>query len=112
MEYALGGNENRQKSTTRLVLILVLMEYALGVQYNITHLHYDSSLNPCFNGICSRRIPIIIDESNDKVLILVLMEYALGEQVCSAKDVRIRSLNPCFNGICSRRYRKRADKCY
>ena len=36
-------------------------------------------LNPCFNGICSRRALISIQE-----------------EICNG-------LNPCFNGICSRR---------
>ena len=37
------------------VLILVLMEYALEVSLIKNIPSADSSLNPCSNGICSRR---------------------------------------------------------
>ena len=61
------------------VLILVLMEYALEVAHSVPPCVRNSpSLNPCFNGICSRSgdtFQVAIAEV--PVLILVLMEYAL-----------------------------------
>ena len=61
-------------------------------------------LNPCFNGICSRRIfprsPLAKDGT---VLILVLMEYALEVSMVRRPSKKKTCLNPCFNGICSRR---------
>ena len=64
------------------------------------------SLNPCFNGICSRsRIVAHTDGFALNVLILVLMEYALeGPQSWTSQSFST-SLNPCFNGICSRSQR-------
>ena len=42
----------------------------------------EGSLNPCFNGICSRRLLFILCSSQHKrVLILVLMEYALEAEL-------------------------------
>ena len=55
MEYALED----QAALTPLgwgVLILVLMEYALEEDSRKERKeHYERGLNPCFNGICSRR---------------------------------------------------------
>ena len=61
------------------VLILVLMEYALGERCE-----------------CWGWEPVGI------VLILVLMEYALGGTEKIDKRSRQNCLNPCFNGICFR----------
>ena len=78
MEYALedtGAIQGNGRPTT--VLILVLMEYALEDAHFPTFPRSES-LNPCFNGICSRRSE---RQSTGRmptaVLILVLMEYAL-----------------------------------
>ena len=57
MEYALEGSDGYHRGAILwYVLILVLMEYALEeAKYSSTTL--DSyCLNPCFNGICSRRL--------------------------------------------------------
>jgi hypothetical protein len=51
------------------------MEYALRESEAIEKA--TKCLNPCFNGICSASIIIIL--WNSDVLILVLMEYALRE---------------------------------
>ena len=61
------------------VLILVLMEYALEDAENKVQYALGYSLNPCFNGICSR------------------------SAIKSATTQEQKGLNPCFNGICSRR---------
>ena len=66
------------------VLILVLMEYALEVAHSVPPCVRNSpSLNPCFNGICSRRQFNEKDVINvfTEVLILVLMEYALEANI-------------------------------
>ena len=66
------GHEN-------IVLILVLMEDALvHVSYLSNLPHYLVSLNPCFNGRCTRT------------------ELKAIEEIYSV------SLNPCFNGRCTR----------
>ena len=61
------------------VLILVLMEDALVLHYGVNvweEMFY--SLNPCFNGRCTRTIGSKIQKAYIKVvLILVLMEDAL-----------------------------------
>ncbi len=43
-----------------------------------THGEHSGSLNPCCNGICSRRISWDTMAHPYRVLILVVMEYALG----------------------------------
>ena len=73
-------NESTMKKKTYLVLILVLMEYALGALWKRNSQWSAASLNPCFNGICSRRTSNFKQPTLWKVLILVLMEYALGGQ--------------------------------
>ncbi len=56
MEYALGGcTEYFASGYNILVLILVLMEYALGGLVVLLYQWTKTRLNPCFNGICSRR---------------------------------------------------------
>ncbi len=60
------------------VLILVLIEYGLGLmdyQLNGTSC---ACLNPCFNGIWSRTQLQVDVQHRRSVLILVLMEYGLG----------------------------------
>ena len=64
-------------SGAKAVLILVLMEYALEEAYITLMKDLDRSLNPCFNGICSRRAEWEEFKKEKAVLILVLMEYAL-----------------------------------
>ena len=60
------------------VLILVLMEDALVLVHPVYN-YAGMSLNPCFNGRCTRTL-------------------------ChtAKKDKRHISLNPCFNGRCTR----------
>ena len=61
------------------------------------------SLNPCFNGRCTRtkenyvRLGLTLD-----VLILVLMEDALVHLFQHLVYDQPTSLNPCFNGRCTR----------
>ena len=86
----------------RLVLILVLMEYALWrIIFPFIGLG-TGSLNPCFNGICSLTLNMWWWYNKRlKVLILVLMEYALWLKGLGEFDPTKSCLNPCFNGICS-----------
>ena len=53
MEDALVRYEKASKNTRDYVLILVLMEDAL-VRFLTFHLTRIVSLNPCFNGRCTR----------------------------------------------------------
>ena len=45
-----------------------------------------TSLNPCFNGICSRRVRNPLHQVPGLVLILVLMEYALGVDLKTGQE--------------------------
>ena len=66
---------------------------------------YHSRLNPCSNGICSRRWRIFSVATTRSVLILVLMEYALEAKELKHSIVIVEQcLNPCSNGICSRSF--------
>ena len=61
-----------------------------------------SSLNPCFNGRCTRtRVDLAVGIIDD-VLILVLMEDALVRIMLIPTSLSVLSLNPCFNGRCTR----------
>ena len=66
------------------------MEYALeDVMHRWRRRKTGKSLNPCFNGICSRSITDNNGETvGYKVLILVLMEYALEDCVPTLKMPR------------------------
>ena len=57
------------------------MEYALGGVHAISVGSLFRRLNPCCNGICSRRHSSTREHSLQQVLILVVMEYALGEHI-------------------------------
>ena len=78
MEYALRVQDVLSNEMEKKVLILVLMEYALRVMAQNAFTILTLSLNPCSNGICSKR-------AND-----------LGNVLAD------ESLNPCSNGICSK----------
>ena len=54
------------------------MEYALGDICKDRSDKESICLNPCCNGICSRRLFNQINFKRMEVLILVVMEYALG----------------------------------
>ena len=55
------------------------MEYALGA-FTLNTVSCDGqSLNPYYNGICSRRCKDARADAKGTVLILIIMEYALGE---------------------------------
>ena len=87
MEYALWAASNaKQCNRGWWVLILVLMEYALWGKYSYYIERWNEGLNPCFNGICSLRVTLLLS---------ILMVF---------------SLNPCFNGICSLRTKTMALK--
>ena len=87
------------------VLILVLVEHALGEDNWGADCNVSLSLNPCFSGTCSRSTCRGTHEPVRKVLILVLVEHALGVDT-GIREIYIKSygLNPCFSGTCSRRY--------
>ena len=79
MEDALVHLVKRGLVKEATVLILVLMEDALVLvslkqRFGVSH----SSLNPCFNGRCTRT------------------------KVNPIKKTLKRGLNPCFNGRCTR----------
>ena len=65
------------------VLVLVLMEYALRLMQKVQNVFsLYKSLNPCFNGICSKtNLCYKQKKATIEVLILVLMEYALRPRV-------------------------------
>ena len=57
MEYALEGESVCRNQMKKEVLILVLMEYALeDSKDDEGKFNRYVGLNPCFNGICSRRV--------------------------------------------------------
>ena len=62
------------------------------------------SLNPCFNGRCTRTERRWCPGMSpaEVVLILVLMEDALAHYLLSNFQIKEASLNPCFNGRCTR----------
>ena len=89
------------------------------------------SLNPCFNGRCTRtsgsnrftytpkfvlilvlmedalaRVAVLRAEQQYHVLILVLMEDALALIKKGGNTAKAVGLNPCFNGRCTRTYSK------
>ena len=72
-------SEGRQKRKTRIVLILVVVEYGLGEGTKVTTNTFGICLNPCCGGIWSR-------------------SERFGES-----RLMIQSLNPCCGGIWSRR---------
>ena len=69
-----------------MVLILVLVDHALGALNKSVFRHQCHCLNPCFSGPCSRshavKSPMSFD---DNVLILVLVDHALGVKVYAGK---------------------------
>ena len=54
MEYGLGHGVKIFRANQCKVLILVLMEYGLGLHGKCSNGHRRHSLNTCFNGIWSR----------------------------------------------------------
>ena len=79
------------------------MEYALGAGKDYVSQNDQYCLNPCCNGICSRRWVCWRTRRHVLVLILVVMEYALGAKARKRLNNAFIGLNPCCNGICSRR---------
>ena len=63
---------------TKQVLILVVVEYGLGLQNGKSNQHH-SSLNPCCSGIWSRTL-YDYEKVRFGVLILVVVEYGLGQK--------------------------------
>ena len=80
------------------VLILVLMEDTLRVQYDNYCAACIDCLNPCFNGRYSQRAKSVLLWGVLKVLILVLMEDTLRATNITFKNNSMKCLNPCFNG--------------
>ena len=70
------------------VLILVLLEYTLGVRTTSFFNENGKSLNPCFVGIYSRSDEYSQDAAYVRVLILVLLEYTLGDKYDDSKYLR------------------------
>ena len=64
-----------------------------------------ASLNPYFNGTCSKRLLTQnLHLWTLLVLILILMEHAQRERGCCYQMMRFQlCLNPYFNGTCSKR---------
>ena len=60
------------------------------------------SLNPCFNGRCTRTKSKNKKAALSAVLILVLMEDALALKEIGISKPTCEGLNPCFNGRCTR----------
>ena len=87
----------------RAVLILVLVEHALGDHIGLPEGEEYVGLNPCFSGTCSRRILQDVTRFRSEVLILVLVEHALGVTNSVLAFTQSFCLNPCFSGTCSRR---------
>ena len=81
MEYALGELVCGVDEPITFVLILVVMEYALGDPLRCKSCYLSRSLNPCCNGICSRSGVWVGKKIKKSVLILVVMEYALGASI-------------------------------
>ena len=79
------------------------MEDALVLNYIIFIKTISNSLNPCFNGRCTRTVLNYIIFIKTIVLILVLMEDALVPNgIFAVWGVAFFGLNPCFNGRCTR----------
>ena len=94
------------------VLILILVEVALGVRKNESGATCIFCLNPYFSGSCSWSFTIKIQmKKNFKVLILILVEVALGVAPIGLIDKNRTSLNPYFSGSCSWRYYKSVIGC-
>ena len=123
-------NFKAAKNTDLWVLILVLMEDALVQRHTSVIVVVTISLNPCFNGRCTRtrrkhpfsfglwslnpcfngrctrtqQLPIECGDGTKVVLILVLMEDALVRHKGYGFRQGEKSLNPCFNGRCTRTF--------
>ena len=62
------------------------------------------SLNPYFNGTCSKRRQMSWRKHKTfTVLILILMEHAQRGRVGIQNGAKCGCLNPYFNGTCSKR---------
>ena len=107
MEYALGAVSNKG-GTPRLkeVSILVVMEYALGGPKR-THCYKWRSLNPCCNGICSRRVKFKSGKAHTSVSLNPCCNGICSRSLTAIEKMNTpwTGLNPCCNGICSRRVR-------
>ena len=105
MEDALVQMYSRGLVRCGYVLILVLMEDALVHLKQSRKRAGKNSLNPCFNGRCTRTRPFVAEEQSAiLVLILVLMEDALVLTALIFQVQNCSRLNPCFNGRCTRTF--------
>ena len=77
MEHALGVARYADVISAENVLILIVMEHALG-DCSHHNTHRTMSLNPYCNGTCSRRTKKQKALWRICVLILIVMEHALG----------------------------------
>ena len=102
MEHALGAFNQIIMATTFKVLILIVMEHALGGTIN-TQMLLDAVLILIVMehalGVTSATNQFL---SLNDVLILIVMEHALGEWILNALDNGKWGLNPYCNGTCSR----------
>ena len=104
------------------------MEHAQRAIFGLVRRVFSASLNPYFNGTCSKRVESGTYDAVIAVLILILMEHAQrvkdGNPLCVVVDVQLLililmehaqrvvlklvfrsaliSLNPYFNGTCSK----------
>ena len=82
MDHALGEETQQMLQVkTTLVLILVLVDHALGVDGTQILLLVLTRLNPCFSGPCSRSAIVNKYVAMFEVLILVLVDHALGDYI-------------------------------
>ena len=84
------------------VLILVLVEHALGVLCLLAS-------EDCLHVLILVLVEHALGDSSRaysqrccQVLILVLVEHALGVQLPTLRVKMVLRLNPCFSGTCSR----------
>ena len=90
MDHALGGTRN---------LVPGLNIYSLNPCFNgpcsrryqlrLSTRNRNGCLNPCFNGPCSRSHPFKVMAGHYAVLILVLMDHALGVLKEASKDANV-----------------------
>ncbi len=107
MEYTLGEDAAKAAAINAAqVLILVLMEYTLGVRNLETIILWKQRLNPCSNGIYSRRGDFTAwwDYSYQGLNPCSNGIYSRSPALSFLCVQMKGGLNPCSNGIYSRRF--------
>ena len=96
-------DENGEKLAMEKVLILILMEHAQRVLKILSNIVLYTSLNPYFNGTCSKSE---VQKGARRAMTVCLNPYFNG--TCSKREMAncyihpSNSLNPYFNGTCSK----------